>query len=35
MLFTKKRLKHIKISPDYSWTTLHHQNDWLGRPDRT
>ena len=36
MLFTKKQhMKHIKISPGYSWTTLHCQNDRQGAPDRT
>jgi len=33
MLFTKNT-KHIKISPEYSWTTLHCLNDWLDAPDR-
>jgi len=36
MLFTKNtRNTLIKISPDYSWTTLHCQNDRLDAPDRT
>jgi len=34
MRFTKN-MKHIKISPGHSWTTLHCQNDWLGAPDMT
>ena len=31
--FYQKHTKHIKISPGYSWTTRHCQNDRLGAPD--
>jgi len=31
----KKHMKHIKISPGYSWTTLDCQNDRRDAPDRT
>jgi len=33
-LFTKN-IRNIKISPGYSWTTLHCQNDRMDAPDRT
>jgi len=35
MLLTKKNTKHIKISPGYSWTTLHCHNNRLDAQDRT
>jgi len=32
MLFYQKHTKHIKMSADYSWTTLHCQNNRLCAP---
>jgi len=33
--FYQKHMKHIKISPGYSWSTLYCQKDRLDAPDRT
>jgi len=34
-VFLLKTHEHIKISPGYSWITLHCQNDRLDGSDRT
>jgi len=34
VFFTKKYMKHIKISPSYSWSNRHCQNNPPGTPDR-